>query len=340
MAKHHMVFADIPRWHGVVPSGYMVDFLGVKIRRKYGEKMPGVTFGPQKAMAHEPLLPPFDEEYFEWIDVIEAVKAAKNQFVMVELGAGYGRWLVRAVAALRRLNPMPYKLTAVEPEPTHFEWLKKHLRDNGIDPAEHQLFKAAVNSTGERVRFYVGNPSGWYGQAIATGSTGTLKQRVAAWASTVLRRRLSGKDEIVNIVWVKAVTLDQILTKHDRVDLIDLDVQGAELDVLSAAIEPLSRKVKRLHIGTHSAEIEEGLRKLFSSHGWDNVNDYRCQSLQQTPYGEIEFQDGVQTWVNPALLPFACDTDALWCPHYCVDALLCPLSCTNIASPQTRPLFS
>ena len=97
------------------------------------------------------------------------------------------------------------------------------------------------------------------------------------------------------------MTLDQILTKHDRVDLIDLDVQGAELEVLSSAMEPLSRKVKRLHIGTHSAKIEEGLRKLFSSHGWDNVNDYRCQSLNQTPYGEIEFQDGVQTWVNPAL---------------------------------------
>lgn len=301
MAKHHPVFADIPRWHGVVPSGYTVDFLGVKTRWKYGEKMPGATFEPQKAMAHEPLLPPFDEEYFEWIDLIEAVKAAKGQFVMVELGAGYARWIVRAVAALQQLNPMPYRLVAVEPEPTHFEWLKEHLRDNGIDPAEHELIMAAVNGTGERVRFWVGNPSGWYGQAIAPGPVGSLKQRIAAWACSAFGRRPSAEGDDVNIVWVKAVTLDQILTKHDRVDLIDLDVQGAELDVLSAAIEPLNRKVKRLHIGTHSAEIEEGLRKLFSSHGWENVNDYRCPSVNPTPYGEIEFEDGVQTWVNPAL---------------------------------------
>ena len=298
---HHPVFCDVLGWRGDVPTGFDVDFLGVKTRIKFTSNMV-----PDREVKREPYffkasLPPVSEEYFELIDILEAVKTARREFTMIELGAGYGRWIVRAVAALQQLNPMPYRLVAVEPEPTHFKWLIQHLRDNNINPAEHELIRAAVNSTGERVRFYVGNPSGWYGQAIATGSAGTLKQRVAAWASAVLGRRLSGKGEIVNIVWVKAVTLDQILTKHDRVDLIDLDVQGAELDVLSAAIEPLNRKVKRLHIGTHSVEIEEGLRKLFSSHGWDNVNDYRCLSLNQTPYDEIEFGDGVQTWVNPRL---------------------------------------
>ncbi len=97
------------------------------------------------------------------------------------------------------------------------------------------------------------------------------------------------------------MTLTRILAKYNRVDLIDLDVQGAELEVLSAAIEPLSRQVKRVHVGTHSADIEDGLRHLFSSHGWKNVNDYRCLSVNQTPYGEIKFGDGVQTWVNAAV---------------------------------------
>ena len=39
--------------------------------------------------------PDFCEEYFEWIDVLESVLAADQQFVMIELGAGYGRWLVQ-----------------------------------------------------------------------------------------------------------------------------------------------------------------------------------------------------------------------------------------------------
>ena len=35
-------------------------------------------------------------EYFEWLDLLHAVQDARDRFVMVELGAGYGRWAVRA----------------------------------------------------------------------------------------------------------------------------------------------------------------------------------------------------------------------------------------------------
>lgn len=36
-------------------------------------------------------LPAFDEEYFEWIDLLEAVTEATGEFTMIELGAGWGR---------------------------------------------------------------------------------------------------------------------------------------------------------------------------------------------------------------------------------------------------------
>ena len=83
MTKHHPVFTDIPRWRGVAPHGFQVDYLGVKSRLKYEEKMSaGSELGPapshvesQTAVNQEQPLPAFDEEYFEWIDVIEAVKA-------------------------------------------------------------------------------------------------------------------------------------------------------------------------------------------------------------------------------------------------------------------------
>ncbi len=48
-----------------------------------------------------------------------------------------------------------------------------------------------------------------------------------------------------------------------------------------------------------STTIELGLRELFRGHGWQPVNDYACLSRNPTPYGEIEFGDGVQTWINP-----------------------------------------
>ena len=51
---------------------------------------------------------------------------------MVELGAGYGRWIVNAAAAVRAYRDLPSSLTAVEAEPTHFRWLELHCSDNGV----------------------------------------------------------------------------------------------------------------------------------------------------------------------------------------------------------------
>jgi hypothetical protein len=73
--------------------------------------------------------------------------------------------------------------------------------------------------------------------------------------------------------------------------------------VLTAAIDVVDARVRRLHIGTHSQEVEQGLRALLAGRGWTKINDYPCQSRALTPYGEIEFGDGVQTWLNPAFAP-------------------------------------
>ena len=61
-------------------------------------------------------------------------------------------------------------------------------------------------------------------------------------------------------------------------------------------------KVKRVQIGTHSRSIEQGLRDLFWRDGWLKLDDYASDSTEQTPWGEITFVDGVQTWVNPVIL--------------------------------------
>ena len=45
--------------------------------------------------------------------------------------------------------------------------------------------------------------------------------------------------------------------------------------------------------------IERRLRQLFTSLGWENVNDYASGTSADTPWGKTEFQDGVQTWLNP-----------------------------------------
>jgi FkbM family methyltransferase len=228
-------------------------------------------------------------EYYEWVDLVHAVMAAQERFVMVELGAGYGRWAVRAARLVEALNPMPCTLVAVEAEPTHFQWLLEHFRDNDLDPDRHHLVCAPVARSRDAVNFLVGQAATCYGQAIV--------------AAPVPR-----EDGLVPQS-MPAVTLADILDPHERVDLIDLDIQGAELDVLGAAIDLLDERVKRLQIGTHGLEIEAGLRRLFQDHGWGIEQDFACGSKVYVPKlgRDLDVGDGVQTWVNPRLRAKASD---------------------------------
>ncbi len=244
-------------------------------------------------------LPEFDNEYFEWLDVLEATVGAPRQFVMFDLGAGYGRWLVRAVAVLKQLNPLPYRLVAVEAEPTHFRWLRLHLENNGIDPRKHELHRAAIADRQGYVRFHAGDPLNWWGQTIDPDSPVLCRLPLAeimrCFPSLGRRKREIGTG------FVKSMTLESVLARYEQVDLIDLDIQGVELAVLSSSIDLLSSRVKRLHVATHSTAVEAGLRGLFSENGWTCINDFPGQSTVETTYGVIDFQDGVQTWVNNRL---------------------------------------
>jgi FkbM family methyltransferase len=301
---HHKIFSEFKCAEGFVEAGFTTNFLGVLTRDRLWHGSSTTQF------------PSFDEEYFEWIDLLEAVTSARGRFSMIELGAGWGRWLVNAVAALRQCNrDLPYELIGVEPEPTHFQYMKMHFMDNGIDPSRHQLIQAAVTDRGREVWFYVGRPDQWYGQAIVPEPDFVLES-FPQWIRKVGRlqrirkvgrlfmRRFVNKGMIGNeqVKKVKAVNLSELLGTLDRVDLIDLDVQGAELIVLKAAAEQLDRKVKRVHIGTHSTEIEAGLRRLFDDLGWKSVHDYPLGSESVTPWGTIKFQDGVQSWINSKLV--------------------------------------
>lgn len=287
--KHHEIFDRFPRWEGKVEAGFSVNFLGVVTRNDFFTLM-GKNPNPRFESTR---LPAFDEEYFEWIDLLQAVAAAKQAFTMIELGAGYGRWLANGVAALQSTNRLPYRLIGVEPEPTHYQWMKLHFKDNRVDLQKCHLLEAAASGTDGWVWFYVGRPDEWYGQAIAPTVSGGLLRKLGA---SLTKSGMVGSEEVRK---VRSISLNTLLQPLEQVDLIDLDVQGAELEVLESSHEQLCEKVGRVHIGTHSRNIEEGLRVLFRGLGWTNLNDYGSNSESETPYGSIKFQDGVQTWVNP-----------------------------------------
>jgi FkbM family methyltransferase len=293
--RYHPAFDLLPAYAGGAEPGFAIDFLGIKTRCEF---LAGAAL---TTMLHtvEP-----SDDHFEWIDLLESIMAAKDQFTMLELGAGYGRWSVRAAAVLRHLRQLPFHLVAVEGEPRHYRWLQQHLSDNHIHSPACTLIHGVVSDQPDEVLFYVGTPSGgsdepasWYGQAIIKEYEAVDESPPGNYEGQDAYRLKSGWKSVK----VHAYLLADILPETGRIDLIDLDVQGEELAVLSAAIDVLDQRVARLHIGTHSHEIEAGLRQLLGQHGWECQADYPCAQTNPTPWGPVRFVDGVQSWVNPRL---------------------------------------
>jgi FkbM family methyltransferase len=284
------VFKKFKPWEGTVEAGFWVNFLGTKTRSHYWKFPDHINALYAKSRYERTSWPGPDDNFFDWLTLLEAVACARDEFVMVALGAGWGRWLVAGAAAVKQYNGILYRLVGVEAEPQHFEWMVRHFKDNSIDMSRCRLIQAAVSDIDGDVWFYVGRADEWYGQSIVPPGTlpfdkAEINTEITVGGHTVRR--------------VKAVTLAQLLQPLKYVDYLHMDIQGAEHSVLTAASRELCEKVKRVHIGTHSSQIEEDLRSFFSNLKWECLYDYPINSKIQIEDKTFAIEDGVQTWLNP-----------------------------------------
>lgn len=247
-------------------------------------------------------IPTDNSGVFEWLDICETVRLATGSYTFVELGAGYARWTVLAHALATRFFGLSTKLICVEPEPTHFRWAVEHFQTNGIRPRDHVLLEGAVSGEDGHVFFHVGDPAVWYGQSIIAEARPSPGERLSARLQSLWpwRRRPRGAEERGKKC-VTAYSLGTLLEPARRADLVHMDIQGAEHEVLASAIRVVNEKARRLHIGTHSSAIEANLRSLLNENGWRCLRDYPGQGRHATEFGVMDFEDGIQTWVNPRL---------------------------------------
>lgn len=287
--RHHPVFYRFQPFRGAIPDGCGFDFLGSKIRTDF-------WYAPLR----NPGYPAIDAKYFEWIALLESVVESRDSYSMIELGAGFGIWSVRAALAMAQSAAIPVHLTVVEADPVHFEWIKLHFEENGIDFRRHRLIRAAVSAPGTDWPFLVGSPAGarpneWYGQALCGWAGEIVDPCADFYGGFPARLHASGWRSID----MPKISLREILDGSGRVDLIHLDVQGVELEVIESAIDALSAKVQRLCIATHSRQIDQKLARTLGEHGWKCAMAYPCGETSETPWGSVAFEDGLQIWINP-----------------------------------------
>jgi hypothetical protein len=279
----HGVFSRFPHYDGWAEPGFERGFYGVNIRDWL---LLGHSKGFHDRRAVHVEHPPVNEEYFEWIALLATIVAAQGRFCMAELGAGWGRWIVTA-AVLCRQRGLPFRLIGVEAEASHFDWMKMVLRDNDIDPGEHDLWYGAVTDH-DRDSVMLTGPDP---PETVWGHRTIRPEELPAWES------LPG----YTIRLVPGYSLKTLFANCDHIDLVDVDVQGTEFDIVSSSFETLNAKVGVVHIGTHPPpSVEKRLTKAFRAHGWVNAYSFPCHNDAETPFGRVTFVDGVQTWVNPA----------------------------------------
>jgi len=299
---HHPVILQVPRTTVVCDAGFLVDALvPVRIRAAFERGMHPDFTPPAERRVEVPPLPAFNDEYLEWVALAEAVATARDRFVFFELGAGYGRWLVRAIHLARLLRDLPSAVVALEPDPEHYRFLLQHCRDNGINPDGHECYWAAVTPHGGVVPLSLGRADAWYGQ-FSPRQHGLAPPDVRA-KRRLRARAFLGRPPVLaeGIHWVPGIGLGDLLSGYERVDLIHMDIQSAEGRVVPAGIDVLTERVRRVCIGTHRGKIETVLRQSFRKAGWENLADYPAGSERDTPFGRFTFGDGVQVWRNRRL---------------------------------------
>lgn len=274
------LLAAFPAYDGPGVEGFFIDFIGTRTRCSF---LPDAYAGASGIVEG----PPGTERYglhelAEWEGTLRSVLEARDRFVAVELGAGWGPWLVASAMAAARRGIRDVCLAGVEGASSHYAFMLQHFRDNGLDPAVHHLLHAVAGAHDGVARFpKLASPSVNWGAEASYGVEQLTEQ----------------------FEEVSSVSVATLLTRLPPVDLLHCDVQGAEGDVLAAAAEVLAARVRRIVIGTHGRAIEERLMKCFGSGTWTLEHELPCRLVQDGSGALQLVADGVQVWRNNQLVP-------------------------------------
>lgn len=279
MAVENDILNKFPRFKGQCKNNCIVDFLGIQYCEPY-EKIP-TGLGERYL---ETTYPEISEEYFEWIDILQSALHSKNSYLMFEIGAGYGRWGLRAWKAAKTCGVKQPQIVCVEAEPDHARWIDLHFKKNQVPVENYKIIEAAISDEDGQADFFVQWPGWsrersskeWYGQALAK----------APWDGAAT-------------IPVKKMSVNKLLEpyKNQIIDLIDMDIQGEEQTIIPYLV-PFLDNIKMIHIGTHGREIEENIKKTLANDNFFLERDFSCGKSCLIQGQLVPFVDGSQTWKN------------------------------------------
>ncbi len=253
----------VKAWVGLLFLGYvalrvLLRLLIGKRRRDWVQFVLGLIFNWWGYSVKDGSLLPWYEAGFRRI--IKNVLSKPHSQTFIDIGAFLGWHTVTAYKILRKRKV--FRIVAVEPDPNNYRQLEKNIGGfGGIQLVNEAVFV----SDGEEIDFHVEKVSG--------GMSGS----VFPTECHVKDGYLSGER-----IRVRTVRLDTLIKRFglERVDLIKMDIEGAEYPVLTDPSLDLSRVeniVVEVHYRYGSRESQEIIRAL-AKHGFKIVPLYPDQT--------------------------------------------------------------
>jgi len=235
-------------------------------------------------------------ETIEYLTCVRAVEMAGKRFCAVEFGAGWGPWITLCAVLAIRKGVRDVSLLAIEADRKKLDMMREHLTANGLPYDATARHPSGATVSTKVVHAGVAAKTGTISFAVADG---------VDWGGAVTEK--AGREDYrgmrLDAVTVPALSVADALASYDRVDILHVDIQGAERAAIPAGIDVLDRKVRTLAIGTHSRLIEGELMEALSAHGWTLEYEKPCK-LQHRKGVRLEgmtIVDGTQFWLNPRL---------------------------------------
>jgi FkbM family methyltransferase len=267
-----------PTWHGYFE---MTKCLSPSRRREIEDF--------DNAIRAKGLVPEVDFEQDCLLSILADIK--RETVNMFEVGAGWGRMCLALAGVINYkllpVIPHSYRCLAVEAEPTHYRWLKETFTTQNIVGIPEY---GAVSSKSGTCHFnIVESPDSQYGQTM-TPVFNRYKIPSLGVLSHILQRKA---------IKVPTYTVDELIKKHgfDHVDIIDVDVQGAEYEVVLGAEDSIKNgMIDYWLIGTHHPRLNEALLKLLSPEFELVVNILPDTIARIEGFAPIQTHDGIQLY--------------------------------------------
>ena len=286
------VFDDYSGARPQPTPGFVTDFLGTRTRTSSlwdsVRTFDGQVMG--RPVPHDLF------EAVEWVGLLKAVASAGNGgFAAMELGAGWGPWLVAGAQAARLRGLLDVRLLGVEADPGRYALMRQHFLDNGLDPEAHSLICAAVGVEEGRARWpRIADPANAGGARPVREADGALDQGDEAYMQGAME----------DFIDVDIVPFADLLSREPVWDLVHIDVQGWEAKLCAGCVEPLNARARWLVIGTHSRLIDGEVIEVLHGAGWVLENEKPTRFQFDAAKSSLELMtevDGVQVWRNPRL---------------------------------------